>query len=223
MQIGRQTALVTGGSRGIGKAIVEQLRNRGINVLTPSRQELDLLSNVAIDNYLMSLTKPIDILVNDAGINRLGGPEFSDSDLQDTLQINLIGPVRLTRGLVQGMIQRRFGRIVNISSIWSVVSKPGRITYSISKTGLNGFTRSLAVDVAPFNVLVNAVAPGYVNTELTRQNNTAQSIDAISKMIPLQRLAEPEEIAKLVAFLCSGDNTYLTGQCIVADGGYSCL
>jgi 3-oxoacyl-[acyl-carrier protein] reductase len=92
----------------------------------------------------------------------------------------------------------------------------------VSKGGLNAFTRSLAVEAAPYNILVNAVAPGYVNTELTLQNNTEQDLQSIRKTIPMQRLAEPEEIARLVAFLCSERNTYLTGQCLVIDGGYTC-
>jgi NAD(P)-dependent dehydrogenase (short-subunit alcohol dehydrogenase family) len=220
----QKTALVTGASRGIGRTIAEQLNRGGMRLLVPSRRELDLLSNRSIDLYLEALTQPVDILVNDAGINRLGdSTAFSDADLEDTLRTNLIGPIRLARGLIPGMMRRRYGRIVNMSSIWSVVSKPGRLTYSVSKSGLNAFTRSLAVEVAPYNILVNAVAPGYVNTELTQQNNTEQDLQNIRKTIPMQRLAEPEEIARLVTFLCSEENTYLTGQCLVIDGGYTCL
>jgi 3-oxoacyl-[acyl-carrier protein] reductase len=220
----QKTALVTGASRGIGKTIAEQLNRGGMRLLVPSRRELDLLSNRSIDLYLEALTQPVDILVNDAGINRLGdSTAFSDADLEDTMRTNLIGPIRLARGLIPGMMRRRYGRIVNMSSIWSVVSKPGRLTYSVSKSGLNAFTRSLAVEVAPYNILVNAVAPGYVNTELTQQNNTEQDLQNIRKTIPMQRLAEPEEIARLVTFLCSEENTYLTGQCLVIDGGYTCL
>jgi 3-oxoacyl-[acyl-carrier protein] reductase len=138
------------------------------------------------------------------------------------LQVNLIGPVRLTRGIVPEMIQRKYGRIVNIISIWSVVSKPRRFTYSISKTGLNGFTRALAIELAAYNVLVNAVIPGYVNTELTRQNNSEQEIQKISGTIPMQRMAEPKEIARLVSFLCSEGNSYMTGQTLIIDGGFTC-
>jgi 3-oxoacyl-[acyl-carrier protein] reductase len=219
----QRTALVTGASRGIGKAIADQLRRDGVRLLVPSRRELDLLSDHSVDLFLRALDEPVDILVNDAGINRLGDfAAYTDSDLEDTMRTNLVAPIRLARGLIPGMIDRKYGRIMNISSIWSVVSKPGRLAYSVSKSGLNAFTRSLAVEVARYNILVNAVAPGYVNTELTRQNNTEQDIQNISKMIPIQRLAEPEEIARLVAFLCSEQNTYLTGQCLFIDGGYTC-
>jgi NAD(P)-dependent dehydrogenase (short-subunit alcohol dehydrogenase family) len=220
---GRKTALVTGASRGLGKVFAEQLVKDGMRVLTPDHQELDLLSNMSIDQYVSSLAEPIGILVNNAGINRINQTAFSDPDLEDTLQVNLIGPMRLARGLIPGMIERRYGRIVNISSIWSIVARPGRITYAISKSGLNGYTRSLAVDLAPYNILVNAVAPGYVNTELTRQNNTEQDLQLICEAIPMKRLAEPIEIARLVSFLCSEENSYLTGQCLVIDGGYTCL
>jgi len=220
----QKVALITGASRGIGKAIAEQLKRDGVRLLVPSHKELDLLSNRSIDLYLEALTEAVDILVNDAGINRLGDfTDFSDADLEDTVQINLIAPIRLARGLIPSMMRRKYGRIVNISSIWSVISKPGRLIYSVSKGGLNAFTRSLAVEAAPYNILVNAVAPGYVNTELTRQNNTELDLSNIRKMIPMRRLAEPEEIARLVAFLCSEENSYLTGQCLVIDGGYTCL
>ncbi len=218
-----RVALVTGAARGIGAAIAERLQREGLAVLTPPRAELDLLSNAALDAYLAGLTTPVDILVNNAGINRLGaGVEVTDQDLQATLQVNVVAPLRLIRGLAPGMVARAYGRIVNISSIWSQVSKPRRVTYALSKAGLNGLTRTLAVELAAHNVLVNAVAPGYVNTALTRQNNSPQELEAIRLSIPARRLAEPAEIAEVVAFLCSEKNSYITGQTIVVDGGYTC-
>lgn len=217
-------ALVTGASRGIGKAIATRLTEDGIKVLTPTHSEMDLESNESIDQYLKTLPFHIDILVNDAGINRIElFQNLSDADLFDTMQINLIAPIRITRGVMKGMIDHHFGRIVNISSIWSLVSKPGRLSYSVSKDGLNGFTRALAVEVAQYNILVNAIAPGFVNTDLTRQNNSLKDIEEICKKIPMRRLAEPEEIAQFVAFLCSDANSYITGQCVVMDGGFTCM
>jgi NAD(P)-dependent dehydrogenase (short-subunit alcohol dehydrogenase family) len=220
---GQKTALVTGASRGLGKAFAERLAQDGMRVLIPERRQLNLFSNESIDEYLSSLEEKVDVLVNNAGINRLSPTIFSDTDLEDILQVNLIGPTRLTRGLIPGMVDRRYGRIVNISSIWSIVARPGRITYALSKASLNGYTRALAIELAPYNIMVNAVAPGYVNTELTRQNNSEQELQEICKTIPLKRLAEPMEIARLVSFLCSEENSYLTGQCLVIDGGYTCL
>jgi 3-oxoacyl-[acyl-carrier protein] reductase len=219
-----RTALVTGSSRGIGKAIAQQLVEDGINVITPTHHEMDLASNESIDQYLDSLSCNIDILVNNAGINQIESfQNLSDSALLDTMQINLIAPLRIARGVVTGMMDRKFGRIVNIGSIWSLVSKPGRLAYSVSKDGLNGFTRALAVEVASFNVLVNTVSPGFVNTDLTRQNNTPQEIEEICKKIPMGRLAETQEIARFVSFLCSDANSYITGQCLVMDGGFTCV
>jgi 3-oxoacyl-[acyl-carrier protein] reductase len=219
-----RTALVTGASRGIGAAIANKLKASDCTVLTPPREELDLSSDQSVESFLSRLNQPVDILINDAGINPVAMLENVDrADVSDTMQINLMAPFRLIQFLAPQMKSRNYGRIVNISSLWGVVSRAGRTTYSMSKTALNGMTRSLAVELAPFNVLVNAVAPGYVMTALTRQNNSPSEIEKIGQSIPIQRLAEPEEIAEVVAFLCSEQNTYLTGQVIMVDGGYTCL
>ena len=143
--------------------------------------------------------------------------------LEETIRVNLISPLRLTRGLLPGMIKNKYGRIVNVSSIWSLVAKPGRGAYAASKGGLNALTRTLAVEVAKHNILVNAVLPGFVDTELTRKNNPPPQLAELRANIPLGRLAGVEEIAELIAWLCSEKNSYLTGQNIVIDGGYTCL
>lgn len=218
-----KTALVTGATRGIGLAIAELFKEQGAIVLSPTRDWLDLSSNESIDTYCRELDQSVDILVNNAGINPLGsGVEFSDADLAAAMQVNLLAPMRLTRALAPGMVARGYGRIVNISSIWGGVSKPRRFVYSTTKAGINGMTRALAVELAPSGVLVNAVAPGYVNTALTRQNNSEEALRAIAGTIPVGRLADPEEIAELVAFLCSVRNSYIAGQTIFADGGFTC-
>jgi NAD(P)-dependent dehydrogenase (short-subunit alcohol dehydrogenase family) len=218
------TALVTGASGGIGRAIAARLGQDGCRTVRPSKVELDLSSRESVAAYLSRFSTPVDVLVNCAGINRLAtGVEVSDADVADTLATNLTGPVSLCRTLAPRMVKRGFGRIVNISSIWSIVAKPGRLAYSISKAGLNAMTRSLAVELARFNVLVNAVAPGFVDTALTRQNNSPEEIEVIRRSIPMERLARPEEIAEVVAFLCSERNTYVTGQIIPVDGGFTCL
>lgn len=217
-------ALVTGASQGIGQAIAKRLRREDIEVLTPPMEEMDLLSNISMDAYLARLKEPVDILVNNAGINILGsGLEVSDETIKQMTQVNLLAPLRLVRAIAPGMVERKYGRIINISSIWGDITRSRRVTYSMTKSGLNGMTRTLAVELAPYNVLVNAVAPGYVNTELTKQNNSPADIEKIRNTIPLGRLAEPDEIAEVVAFLCSAKNTYITGQVIVADGGFICL
>lgn len=216
-------ALVTGAGRGIGRAIADAFRERGAIVLAPARAELDLLSNASIDAWCAALDAPIDVLVNDAGINPLGSAaEFTDADLAATLQVNLVAPMRLARALTPAMARRGFGRVVNVSSIWSGVAKPRRFVYASTKAGLNGMTRALAVELAGSGVLVNAVAPGFVNTELTAQNNSPEELARIAEAIPVGRLAEPGEIAEVVAFLCSARNGYLTGQTIFVDGGFTC-
>jgi NAD(P)-dependent dehydrogenase (short-subunit alcohol dehydrogenase family) len=218
-----RTALITGASRGIGAAIAVRLQNDGLRVLSPSSKVLDLSSTASIDTYLAQLTDPIDILINNAGINRLGSiDEIACKDFEEVIQVNLLGHFRLTQGLVKTMKARRYGRIVNISSIWSFVSRERRVTYSASKAGLNGLTRALALELASYHIMVNAVAPGYINTELTKKNNTPEALERIAEEIPLGRLGEPSEIAECVAFLCSPKNSYMTGQVIVLDGGYLC-
>jgi len=217
-------ALVTGASKGIGKAIADVFSERGAILLTPAHSELDLASNASIDRYLSGITGGVDILVNNAGINPLGTAEdYTDDDLNSIVQVNLTAPMRLIRGLLPQMRAKRYGRIVNISSVWSLVSKPNRFAYSTVKAAVNGMTRAAAVECASCGILVNAVAPGYVNTELTRKNNSECDLLAIARTIPAGRLAEPSEIAAVAAFLASAKNTYITGQTICVDGGYTCL
>lgn len=218
-----RTALITGSARGIGAAIKKRLEQEDLVLLTPSRTELDLLSDISINAFLSSLKRPVDILINNAGINYLAGiEEVSIEKMQEMSQVNLAAPLRMTQGIIPGMKANRFGRIVNVSSIFGIVSKERRLLYSTTKAGLIGMTKGLAVELAPFNILVNCVAPGYVMTELTMQNNTKDELEIIRNTIPVGRLAEPEEIAEVVAFLCSDKNSYITGQAIVVDGGFTC-
>ena len=218
-----RVALITGASRGIGAATAELFKKAGARVLTPSRSELDLSDNSSIERYISSVEDSIDILVNNAGINFLAGLEELDQEvLGQILQVNLVAPLILTQLVAKKMKANRYGRVVNISSIWSVVAKERRLAYAASKSAMNGVTRTLAIELGEHGILVNAIAPGYVNTELTSQNNSPEQIQLISNSIPLHRLAEPEEIAEMVAFLCSEKNSYMTGQVLVVDGGYVC-
>lgn len=216
-------ALVTGASRGIGAAIARHFVEAGATVLPPSRSEMDMSNLSSIERYIGSVAGPIDILVNNAGINKLAGLEEVElNSLSETLQINLLAPVLLTKLVAEKMKANHYGRIVNISSIWSVVAKERRLAYAASKSAMNGVTRTLALELGSYGILVNSIAPGYVNTELTSQNNSPDQIRDICSKIPLERLAEPDEIAQVVAFLCSRKNSYMTGQVLVVDGGYVC-
>lgn len=217
-------ALITGGSKGIGSSIAALFKEYGIEVIAPPRSNLDLNNRKSIYKFVDKLEGTIDILINNAGINNLAYiEEINDEVLDETIQVNLVSQIILTKLLVKKMKEQKYGRIVNISSIWCDFSKPKRLMYSASKAGVNGFTVAAAVELAPYNILVNAIAPGFVNTELTRKNNTFKEIQEITANLPIKRLAEPREIAELAYFLASEKNTFMTGQIIFVDGGFSCV
>jgi 3-oxoacyl-[acyl-carrier protein] reductase len=217
-------ALVTGGSRGIGKAIAQRLTVDGIEVLAPSREELDLSDDSSVERYAVGLNQPIDILVNNAGVNQLASiDELDDALIAETIAVNILGPLRLCRVLAPPMCERGWGRIVNIGSVFGSVSKPRRVVYTTTKSGLHGMTKALAVELAPYGVLVNAVAPGFVDTDLTHQNNSPADIQRLLEGVPLGRLVDTREIAATVAFLCSDDSSAITGQLLAVDGGFTCL
>ena len=217
-------ALITGGSRGIGRAIADALRAAGVEVVAPSRDALDLASAASIEAYLASIADMrIDILVNNAGINEIAPiGDVTATQMASMLQVNLMSAFRLTQTIASAMARQGGGHVVNLSSILSIVGRAGRSPYSMTKAALNALTRATAIEFGPSNVLVNAIAPGYIETDLTRRNNPPDVIATIESGIPLGRMGQASEIAKLVAFLVSPENTYLTGQTIVIDGGYTC-
>ncbi|GAB2695473.1 SDR family NAD(P)-dependent oxidoreductase [Aliiglaciecola aliphaticivorans] len=230
--------VVTGGTRGIGAAIVQVLLSAGFKVIATGRnvsslkftnknenleyQNLELDSQESINEFceFLSTRKSLYGLVNNAGINRI--TEFQDipfADFEEVLQVNLKSVFYLSQSISK--LFKDGGRIVHIGSIWSVITKKGRVSYSTAKSALSGLTRGMAVDLADRNILVNTVSPGFVETELTKSSLSESEIENLSQQIPLCRLAQPEEVAKFVGFLLSADNTYLTGQNIVVDGGFS--
>lgn len=215
--------LITGGSRGIGKAVAQKFTEHGYEVFSPSRQELDLLEAKSIENYIQTHRHDgFDVIINNAGINDINMIEdVTDDEIDRMISTNLVAPIKLLRGLIGGMKDNHYGRIVNIASIWAVVSKSGRCVYSATKNGIHGITNTLAIELAAENILVNTVCPGFTLTELTKKNNTSEEIATISADIPMKRMAQPEEIAEVIYFLCSEQNTYMTGQKIIVDGGFT--
>lgn len=189
-------------------------------MITPTREELDLTDVKSIASFI-KICPPCDIIINNAGINILKGiEEIDELSLMQMTETNLLSPLRLLTGLTGHMKKQGWGRVINTSSIWGVTSKEYRTLYSMTKYGINGITKSLSKELGPYNILVNSVCPGYVNTELTNKNVSAADAQKIKETIPLRRFAEPAEIAKLFAFLVSEENSYLTGQNIIIDGGF---
>jgi 3-oxoacyl-[acyl-carrier protein] reductase len=231
-------AIVTGGTRGIGKAIVSLLNEHGCEVIytgTDPRSSgsfqycryegLDLSSLSSVSRFqseVVSVLPHIDILINNAGINIIEPiQEIDDGNWERVIKINLSGAMRLMRCCVKKMMEAgNSGKILNISSIFGVVSREKRNSYTASKAGLVGLTRSSALDLAQKGILINALCPGFTNTELTASILSQYEMRRLAQDIPLSRFAEVDEIAKIAVFLCSDMNTYMTGQTIIADGGF---
>lgn len=205
--------LLTGGSRGIGKCIKDLFTKMGHTVYAPTRKELDLL-------YTVELPKTdFDIIVNNAGINPL--KNILNIEPNTIMQINYTAPLQIIQQCLPYMIKQKYGRIVNLGSIWMDLAKEMRGAYSSSKSALHALTKTIAAEYSSKNILANTVSPGFIYTDLTKQNNTPKQLKKISKTIPVGRLGEPIEIAKTIYHL-TVENTYITGQNIVIDGGYSC-
>lgn len=214
---------LTGGSRGIGKKIKEVFEKNGAEVIAPEREELDLSSIKSVEHYLKHNNLNIDIFIHCAGINEIAGiEEIGIEMLNKVFQVNYNAPVMLLNDFVASMKKQKHGKIVFISSLYAMVSRERRVAYSSSKSALTGLTKTLALELAPYDIMVNAVAPGYVMTDMTRQNLTQLEICEIEKNLPTGRFQTEEEIANTVAFLCSDLNSSITGQLLAIDGGFTC-
>lgn len=237
-----KVALVTGGSRGIGLAIVEQLYAAGAHVAIVARDEeralkvaeslkgkgraiavkADVSDAAQVEQAVERVERelgPVDILVNNAGFTRDGVlARMSEQDWDAVMDTNLKGAFSMMKYVSRGMMRRRSGRIINITSVVGMRGNRGQANYAASKAGLIGLTKAAAKELASRNVLVNAVAPGFIETDLTR-DLTPQQREAQLSRVPLGRLGQPSEVAAAVLFLASEFASYITGQVLVVDGG----
>lgn len=219
----KKTVFITGAGRGIGEAIYKKLKTEKYKIIAPTRDELDLNDNVSINQYIDTHKDlKIDILINNAGINIPAWiDELTDENINQHTQINLISPIKLISAFAPYMKKNKWGRIINISSIFGIVARGKQTMYSATKHGINGVTKALALELGNHNILVNSVCPGFTNTDLVKRNPPEKNA-LIAKDIPQGRFAQPKEIAELVLFLISDKNTYINGQCLVIDGGFTC-
>jgi len=232
-----QRVLVTGGTRGIGLATAQKLASAGFEVWVSGRGSGESISSqghtfhylqadFAIPEDMTRLCENVrdigfDALVNNAGINRVAPLlELSEEDFDMVFSVNVRAAFQLTRAVIPKMMDAGYGRICNVSSIWGLKSISGRAAYSTSKFALRGLTAAIASEFAPRGILANCVAPGIIDTELTRLVLGDAGIQEISKRIPIRRLGGANEIAEMIAWLVSANNSYMTGQTVTVDGGF---
>ena len=243
MKLDGKVALVTGASRGIGSAIADALADAGAMVIGTATSEsgaaaiesrlapkkgrgvvLNVDAGAAIDALVESITKDfgrLDILVNNAGITRdTLLMRMKDEDWDAVIQTNLSAVFRTSRAVLRGMLRAKGGRIVNITSVVGSTGNPGQVNYAAAKAGVAGMTRALAREVGSRGITVNCVAPGFIDTDMTRELSGEQ-ISALTGQIPLGRLGQPQDIAKAVLFLVSDDAGYITGTTLHVNGGMS--
>ncbi len=239
-----KVAMITGATRGIGKQIALTLANEGYNIVLNYRTENDELKQLKneiesknvkclavqgdvtnfedckqmIESAIKEFGK-IDVLVNNAGITKdMLLARMKEEDFKQVIDVNLVGTFNMTKNVISYMMKARNGKIINISSVVGIAGNAGQTNYSASKAGIIGFTKSLAKEVASRNILVNAVAPGFIETNMT--DVLKQEVkDEIAKNIPLKRMGTPQDVANVVKFLASEDSSYITGQVISVDGG----
>ena len=223
--------IVTGGNRGIGKGIVLSLLDQGYLVLATSRDSkkfdmshqnlevanLDVCDQASIDDFQQIVNDfDPDILINNAGITKDNlFLKMTEDDWAEVIDTNLNSVFRMTKLVVRGMLKKKWGRIINISSISGSMGNPGQTNYSASKAGVEAFSRSLAKELGSRNITVNSVAPGFIQTDMTQ----GLIDEEITKKIPLQRVGSVEDVASLINFLVSEESNYITGQTLVVDGG----
>ncbi len=235
IKMSRLRALVTGATRGIGRSIAKEFCNQNIDVIGTGTKkgsklpkgctykQVNFLDQQSLDDFILYINdQEIDILVNNAGINKINKfVQVTSDDFDEIIQVNLKSPFLLSQAVLPNMKAKNWGRIVNISSIFGKVSKEFRSPYSMSKFGLDGMTASLAAEVAKDGILVNTLSPGFIDTDLTNRVLGKSGIQNVKKTIPIQRLGSVEEIASFACWLASERNTYISGQNIPIDGGFT--
>jgi 3-oxoacyl-[acyl-carrier protein] reductase len=241
MNIGffNKKVLITGATRGIGKELAIQYSNLGATVVITGTQRkkpdwnranihYEVLNISAKTKWQDAISKIVDkydgfdICINNAGINKIASiDELDIDDLNNIILVNLTAPIFISSVVSKSMIKNRYGFIINIGSIFGVVSKEKRNPYTATKSGIIGATKTIALDLAKYNILVNTISPGFVDTELTRNVLGKEGMDLMKQKIPLQRLAKPFDIVNTTMFLTSDYNTYITGQNIIIDGGFT--
>jgi 3-oxoacyl-[acyl-carrier protein] reductase len=236
MRLDGRKVFVTGATRGVGRAIAEAFHEAGASVLGTGtgerpadtaflseycRADFSDLEEIRACAQCVERVEP-DVLVNNAGINKIG--RFADIDLRDFLriqQVNVVAPFSLCQAAIPAMKRRGWGRIINVCSIWGKISKEQRASYSASKFALDGMTLALAIEHGADGILANCVAPGFIDTELTRRVVGEAEIARLLSTVPLRRMADVPEIARFVLWLGSPENSYMTGQNIAIDGGFT--
>ena len=233
----KKTALVTGATRGIGNAIAVELKNNGFDVIGTATSESgsESLDRLGIEGYVLDLNsseslesfwslieqneKSISVLINNAGITRDNIIlRMTDEEWSDIMNVHLNGAFQLCKRSLKMMLKNKWGRVINISSASASIGNRGQSNYAAAKAGVEAFTKSLAKEVGKRDITINAVAPGFISTDMTEKNDGVNA-EYLIKEIPLGRFGDPEEVASLVNFLCSNDASYITGQTIHINGG----